>query len=137
MRAVGIALDIRTFEFATFYADVQRGAFQVFSLRWVGGNDDPDIFTDVFYSKSVPPSRRNRGYYNSPEADRLIEEGRSTTNEAERKRVYGQLQELLARDLPYVNLWYFDNVAVRSRRLAPLTISPSGNYDFLKTAELR
>lgn len=135
LRAVGIALDIRTFEFATFYADVQKGAFQLFSLRWVGGNDDPDIFTDVFYSKSVPPSRRNRGYYDSPEADRLIEAGRATTDQAERKRIYARLQELLGRDLPYVNLWYFDNVVVRSRRLQPLTIGPAGSYDFLKTAE--
>lgn len=135
LREVGIALDIRTFEFATFYADVQKGAFQLFSLRWVGGNDDPDIFTDVFYSKSVPPSRRNRGYYDNPEADRLIDAGRATTDQAARQRIYAQLQELLGRDLPYVNLWYFDNVAVRSRRLAPLSISPSGSYDFLKTAE--
>lgn len=136
LRAVGIALDIRTYEFATFYADVQKGAFQLFSLRWVGGNDDPDIFSDVFYSRSTPPNRRNRGYYNSPEADRLIEAGRATPGQAQRKVIYAQLQELLARDLPYVNLWYFDNVAVRSRRLMPLNISPSGSYDFLKTAEL-
>ena len=39
---VGIALDIRTYEFATFYADVTRGAFQMYSLRWIGGNEQPD-----------------------------------------------------------------------------------------------
>src|ERR1035438_2149623 len=35
---VGIALDLRSYEFATFYADVTRGAFQMYSMRWVGGN---------------------------------------------------------------------------------------------------
>ena len=49
LRAVGIALDIRSYEFATFYSDVTRGAFQLYSLRWVGGsNQDPDVFENVF-----------------------------------------------------------------------------------------
>ncbi len=66
---VGIALDIRTFEFATFYADVQKGGFQLFSLSWVGGNEDPDIFENIFHSGSFPPKRSNRGYYSSPKVD--------------------------------------------------------------------
>jgi peptide/nickel transport system substrate-binding protein len=36
---VGIALDLRSYEFATFYSDVTRGAFQMYSLRWIGGNE--------------------------------------------------------------------------------------------------
>ena len=56
LRQVGIALDIRSYEFATFYADVVRGAFQLYSLRWVGGsNQDPDIFENVFDSASFAP----------------------------------------------------------------------------------
>src|SRR5207247_5193513 len=50
LRDVGIVLDIRTFEFATFFSDVTRGAFELYSLRWIGGNEDPDIFEYVFHS---------------------------------------------------------------------------------------
>ncbi len=76
LRQVGIALDIRSYEFATFYADVVKGAFQLYSLRWVGGsNQDPDIFENVFDSASFAPKRANRGYYSNPEVDRLIAEG--------------------------------------------------------------
>ena len=32
-------VDIRTFEFATFFADVTKGAYQIHSLRWVGGSN--------------------------------------------------------------------------------------------------
>ncbi len=61
LRAVGVALDIRSFEFATFYTDVLKGAFQLYSLRWVGySNQDPDIFEDAFHSASFPPKRANR-----------------------------------------------------------------------------
>src|SRR6185369_510967 len=34
---VGIELDLRAYEFATFFADVLRGNFQLFSLQWTGG----------------------------------------------------------------------------------------------------
>ena len=136
LRDVGIALEIRSYEFATFYSDVVKGAFQLYSLRWFGGNEDPDIFEDVFHSASFPPQRANRSYYSNPRVDQLIDEGRSTLDQAERKKIYGEVQEILARDLPYINLWYLDNVVVHSTRVRKIKVSPSGNYDFLKTAEL-
>jgi len=136
LREVGVALDIRTFEFATFYSDVQKGAFQLFSLRWVGGNEDPDIFEHVFSSKSFPPKRGNRGYYSNPKVDDLIDDARSTVDRERRKRDYDAIQHIVAEDLPYVNLWYYDNVLVHTARVRNLEVSSSGSYDFLKTAEL-
>jgi peptide/nickel transport system substrate-binding protein len=133
---VGIALDIRTFEFATFYADVQKGAFQMYSLRWIGGNEDPDIFEHVFHSASVPPKRANRSYYSNPRVDALIDEGRRELDQARRKQIYAQIQQILAEELPYINLWYLDNVLVHSQRVSNVQASHSGNYDFLVTAEL-
>jgi peptide/nickel transport system substrate-binding protein len=46
------------------------------------------------------------------------------------------VQQILARDLPYINLWYFDNVVVHSRRVRNLRLDPPGNYDYLTTVEL-
>jgi peptide/nickel transport system substrate-binding protein len=136
LREVGIALDIRSFEFATFYADITRGAFQLFSLRWIGGNEDPDIFEHVFASTSTPPKRANRGNYSNPEVDRLIDDARASVDRQRLKADYDRIQQIVARELPYINLWYSDNVLVHSRRLRNLHLSSSGNYDFLKTAEL-
>jgi peptide/nickel transport system substrate-binding protein len=135
-REIGVVLDIRSYEFATFYNDVVKGAFQVYSLRWFGGNEDPDIFEDVFHSASFPPKRANRSYYANARVDQLIDEGRSVLDQNQRKKIYAEVQQLLARDLPYINLWYLDNVVVHSKRVRNLRVSPSGNYDFLKTAEL-
>jgi peptide/nickel transport system substrate-binding protein len=136
LRTVGIALDIRTFEFATFYSDVERGSFQLYSLRWIGANEDPDIFYYAFHSSSFPPKHANRGYYTNPELDHLIDEGRTTVDQQRRKEIYARVQQILARDLPYINLWYFDNVVVHSRRVKNLQLNPPGNYDFLETVQL-
>ena len=76
LREVGIALDIRTFEFATFFADVTSGSFQLYSLRWIGGNEDPDIFEYAFHSSRFPPKGANRGFYSNPRVDTLIDQAR-------------------------------------------------------------
>lgn len=136
LRDVGIALDIRTFEFATFFSDITKGAYQMYSLRWIGGNNDPDIFEYTFESSRMPPKGANRSYYSSADADRLIDAGRRELDPAKRKAIYAELQQDLARDLPYINLWYLDNVVVHSRRVRNIELSPAGNYDFLTTSEL-
>jgi peptide/nickel transport system substrate-binding protein len=136
LRQVGIALDIRTFEFATFFSDVTHGLFQLYSLRWIGGNEDPDIFEYIFHSSKFPPNGANRGYFADPRIDALVDQARHELDQNTRKQLYAEIQRTLADQLPYINLWYFDNVLVHSKRVRNLTLNPSGNYDFLKTAEL-
>jgi peptide/nickel transport system substrate-binding protein len=136
LRAVGIMLDIRSFEFATFFSDVTHGAFQMYSLRWIGGNEDPDIFEYAFHSAKFPPNGANRGFYSNPRIDGLIDRARREIDPKVRKPLYAEVQRTLAEDLPYINLWYLDNVLVHTRRVKNLKLNPAGNYDFLRTAEL-
>jgi peptide/nickel transport system substrate-binding protein len=136
LHEVGVALDIRTYEFATFFSDITKGAYQMYSMRWIGGNQDPDIFEYVFDSASFPPKRANRTYYSNPRVDALIREGRGTLDQEKRKLIYAEIQRIVAQDLPYINLWYLDNVLVHTNRVRGIELNPAGNYDFLRTAEL-
>jgi len=136
LRAVGIVLDIRSFEFATFFSDVTHGAFQMYGLRWIGGNEDPDIFEYAFDSAKFPPNGANRGYYSNPRVDALIDRARREIDPKIRKPLYAEVQRILADEVPSINLWYLDNVLVHTRRVRNLKLNPAGNYDFLRTAEL-
>lgn len=137
LREVGIALDIRTYEFATFFSDITKGAYQMYSMRWIGGNQDPDIFEYVFDSESFPPKRANRTYYSNPRVDSLIRDGRTTLDQRKRKAIYDEVQQIVAEELPYINLWYLDNVLVHTNRVRGIELNPAGNYDFLRTAEVQ
>lgn len=136
LREVGIALDIRSFEFATFFSDITHGEFQLYSLRWIGGNEDPDIFEYAFDSARIIPNGANRQYYSNPRVDALIAKASTQVDQNARKQDYAEIQQILAQDLPYINLWYFDNVMVYSKRVRGLEMNLSGSYDFLRTAEL-
>jgi peptide/nickel transport system substrate-binding protein len=136
LRDVGIVLDIRTFEFATFYADVSKGLFQLYSMRWIGGNEDPDIFEYVFHSSKVPPKGGNRGFYQSARVDALIDQARREIDPHVRKELYAEIQQILAEEVPALNLWYPDNVLICNRRVKNVVLGISGDYNFLRTVEI-
>jgi len=136
LRRVQVQLDVRSYEFGTFFADVSRGAFQFYSLRWIGGNEDPDIFEYAFHSSKFTPNGANRSFYSNPKVDALIDQALSELDQGRRKQLYAQLQRILAEDLPSINLWYLDNVLVHSRRVTNISLNPPGNYDFLRSAEI-
>ncbi len=132
----GIGVEIRSFEFATFYEDIKRGNFQLFSLVRLG-IADPDIYQLIFHSSSVPPAGANRGRYINPELDRLIELGARFADPAERRPYYLQAQEIVARDLPYVSLFIKENVAVMPASLEGYRNFPSGQFHSLRRAHWR
>jgi peptide/nickel transport system substrate-binding protein len=131
LRDIGITMEIKGTEFATFFADVIKGNFQVYSLRWVGANTDPDFFNYVFHSKAVPPNGANRGHYASARVDELIEFARREVDVEKRAQAYREIQEILAAELPYISLFYMDNVCVSNKRIDGIRLYPAGDFDFL------
>jgi len=136
-KRVGIALDLRSLEFATFYSDITHGSFQLYTLRLVGGNNDPDIFEYVFSSKKTPPNGANRGHYRNPQLDALLDQARAEMDREKRKVLLSQIQKIVAVDEPFINLWYVDNVCVRRKRLTNVVLPPAGDFDFLDLARLQ
>jgi peptide/nickel transport system substrate-binding protein len=136
LRQVGIQMNIRSNETATFAADVEKGNFQAFSRQWVGGNNDPDIFNLIFHSAMTPPNGANRGFYANEEVDRLIEAGRREVDPEKRKAAYQQIQRIVADEVPYISLWYLDNVVVYNKRVSGMTLYPAGEYEFLADIQL-
>lgn len=136
-RRVGIVLDLRPLEMATLLSDASRGSFQLYTLRWVGANNDPDIFDYVFNSQRMPPLGANRGHYRNPALDALIDQERIEMDQAKRKAILAEIQQIVAEDEPYINLWYADNVCVHRTRVTGITLAPSGGYDFLETVSIQ
>lgn len=127
---VGIDVELRTYDWATFYGDIKAGRFQLYSLSWVGIKS-PDIFEYVFHSNSVPPTGANRGRYNNAAVDRLIERAGTTSNMDKRAALYRELQAELLQSLPYVPLWYEEHFFVSRRGIEGYSIAADGNYDGL------
>ena len=125
LKQVGINMQIQSNEMSTFFADIGKGNFQMYSLSR-NGIADPDFYYVIFYSKNIPPDGQNRGYYNNPKLEQLILQGRSTFDRARRKPVYAEIQKIVQEDLPYISLYMQNNVAVMRSNIDGYVQYPAG-----------
>ena len=131
LRLVGIELDVRSYEFATFYADVLSGNMQMYTLQWVGVTD-PDMLRRLFHSEQVPPVGFNRIYYRNPDVDRLIDLATSALTDADRQRYYSDVQKAVAEDAPYISLWHKTHIAVTRPNISGMRLSARADFLALK-----
>jgi peptide/nickel transport system substrate-binding protein len=125
MREAGIALEIRSLDWGTFFDDVKHGKFQIYGLTWVGIKT-PEIYRLAFHSRSVPPAGANRGRLQDAGLDQLIER-------QDWKQVTLRVHDLL----PYVPLWYEGQFAASSKDIIGYTPAPDGNWDGLAAIKKR
>jgi len=130
---IGLGLDIRSYEWATFYDDIRRGNFELYALAWVGVRD-PDVYYRIFHSTMQPPTGTNRGAYANPEMNALLVAARATEDRTERRRLYAAVQQLAAEDLPVIPLWWAENVVVKNRTLRGFRPAPDGDLRSLASA---
>jgi peptide/nickel transport system substrate-binding protein len=133
-KRIGVDLELRPLEFATFYTDITKGNFQLYTLRWVGANNDPDFFEYAFGSHKIPPAGANRGRYRNAQLDALVDRARVEPDREKRRALYSQVQQIISTDLPYLPLWFQDNISVHRRRIENILLGPGGDYDFVAGA---
>lgn len=128
---VGIRVQLRTYDWGTFYGDIKAGNFQMYSLSWIGVKT-PDIFKYVFHSESIPPHGANRGRFVSDTVDRLIEMAQTVSGQKAQSRIYREVQQNIHEKLPYVPLWYEDHTFAADNSISGYRLNLYGNYDGLR-----
>lgn len=140
LKAVGLPVQIETFETPTLIEQLNKGQFQMTTLRWVGGNQDPIFLYDLFHSGEIPtaarPNGRNRQRYRNPELDRLLSEAIGSTDRERAKALYTQAQQIVSRDLPMLPLWYPDVIVIARKGVGNIKIDASNDFSFLRSVTI-
>ena len=135
LKEVGIPVDIQTSEQNTFLDELRRGNFQFAYSTWVGGNQDPIFYKDLFATSEIPTqtrSSRNRSRYSNPELDKLLEEAVNTFDRQRGRELYTKIQEIVSRDVPVVPLWYMSNIVIARKNVGNIQVNASGDWGFIK-----
>ena len=129
LAAVGIRVRVQSTEWGSFFDAVRGGRFQMYSLAWVGVTQ-PDVLRQLFHSASVPPAGANRGRFADPAVDALLDTA-AATDPARHNAPYQDAQRRIHAKLPYVPLWYEDNVAAVRAGVRGYALRPDGAWDAL------
>jgi peptide/nickel transport system substrate-binding protein len=132
LKAVGIDVSIRVVEWAAFLKEfVNPKKFDAVILGWTIPRD-PDAY-DVWHSSKTGPAELNHVSFKNDEADALIERGRRTFDQEERRKAYARFQEILAEEQPYVFLYVPDALPIVAARFRGIVPAPAGiSYNFIK-----
>jgi len=126
-------------ESASFFGNLSKGIYPTALVDWYPDFLDPDNYIQPFMScgKGSPNvgcedgAAQSRGsFYYSDRANQLIEQSRTEQDEAKRQTTFGELQELLAKDVPYVPLWQTKDYAFAQNNVDGVAINPSQNFPF-------
>ena len=132
LQEVGIDVQIRVVEWATFLKEfIFPGNFDATILGWTGG-PEPDQY-NIWHSSKTGARELNFIHYRNAEVDELLERGRRTFDQTERKRIYGRFQEILAEEQPYTFLYVPEALPVVARRFRGIEPAPAGiSHNFIK-----
>lgn len=137
---IGIEVEVRAFEFGTFFMDIKKGNFELSSMQ-TSPIAEPDMAYTYYHSSRVPTpaeiNLHNRWRYRNPELDGLLEAGRRELDRDRRRAIYADVQRILATDLPVVPLWHEDNVAIMNLDLRDFHVLPNARFRGVVTARKR
>ena len=111
LKAVGIEVRLEPVSQSDWYPRLIQGAINFSPIRWSQRPDPDGLFTILLQSDGFANSTK----YKNAEYDAIIEKARNSKQLEERKSLYHQAERLLARDLPYVPLFFsVEYAAMRS-----------------------
>ncbi|MBN1141127.1 MAG: peptide-binding protein [Deltaproteobacteria bacterium] len=125
LREVGIEVRLRVIEWASFLKEfINPGKFEATLLGWTVP-PDPDGY-NVWHSSKTKVGELNFIHFNNPEADELLEQGRRTLDQEQRRKIYFRFQEILAEEQPYAFLYVPDALPVVAARFRGIEAAPIG-----------
>ncbi|MBB5163750.1 ABC transporter substrate-binding protein [Mycobacterium sp. AZCC_0083] len=101
LKPLGITVNIRTVDFATWLDEQNTGNFDMLMMGWLG-NIDPD---DFYYAQHHTDGSSNAQKFSNPDVDRLLDAGRVEVNRQARQQDYAKAATIIADQVSYIYLY--------------------------------
>jgi peptide/nickel transport system substrate-binding protein len=138
LQAVGFTVKIETYEWNTFLGRVNpglEGKADMAEMAWM--TNDPDTVPYLTLRTDAMPDKGgfNSGYYSNPEVDKRLEQARKSTDQAERGKLYGEVQALVHEDAPWLFVANWKQNAVTTAIVEGFKLQPSFLLDLRSVAK--
>lgn len=127
LKEVGVEAKVEFREWASVFTQL-RGATlnqHLFTLGWVTTNADADYsLYALFHSKQVPPTGWNTSRYANPRVDVLLEAARQSLDQSQRARLYGEVQDILAKEMVWIPVYNTKEIVVTRSYVKGFQVHP-------------
>ncbi|MCB1497892.1 MAG: ABC transporter substrate-binding protein [Bauldia sp.] len=125
---VGLKVKIETYEWNTFLGEVNpglEGKADMAEMAWM--TNDPDTLPFLALRTDAFPDKGgfNSGYYSNPKVDELLEKARTSTDQAERAKLYKEMQTIVREDAPWAFIANWKQNAVSTAAVEGFSLQPS------------
>jgi peptide/nickel transport system substrate-binding protein len=119
---------LKSTEWEQYQTIYKQGAYDLFILGWFPDYPDGDDYLSPFL---VDGGFFQNGYKNA-QVDKLVADEQGTDNQAKREQIFGQLQDIAAKDVPFIPSWVGQNTAVYGAGMSGVesTLDPSFIFRF-------
>jgi oligopeptide transport system substrate-binding protein len=100
---LGVEVNIAQSDSASFFDDLDRGRFQMFSIGWIMDYPDPEDIIDLLFHTT---SRQNNTGYSNPQVDQLVQQARTEQDVNRRLQLYQQAEQIILDDSPWIPLYF-------------------------------
>ncbi|MEE1939170.1 ABC transporter substrate-binding protein [Streptomyces sp. TRM 70361] len=120
---------VRSVELEQYEKDIDAGKYGVYVKGWVPDYPDPDNFTAPFFGEG---NVLRNGYDAGRIAGELLPRTAAMTDRADTVEDFGEIQDIVARELPILPVWQGKQYAVAHQDVSGLewTLDPSTVFRF-------
>ncbi|SFJ35959.1 oligopeptide transport system substrate-binding protein [Terrisporobacter glycolicus] len=124
---LGVNVTISSQDWNVFLETRKQGDFQVARDGWLGDYNDPVSFIDIW----VTGGGNNNAQWSNKEYDKIVSEIKSTTDAKERYAKMHEAEDILAKDMPIIPIYFYTDLYLISDKLEGMYTSPLGYKYFM------
>jgi peptide/nickel transport system substrate-binding protein len=127
LKEIGVEARVQFLDWGTVFKEVRGDTLSrhLFTLGWVTTNADADysLFA-LFHSKQAPPAGWNTSRYANPRVDALVEQARKSLNQPEREKLYGEVQDIVAKEMVWIPVYNTKEIVVTRAHVKGFQVHP-------------
>jgi glutathione transport system substrate-binding protein len=137
LRVIGVNVQIQALEAGQRVEKVENwqdpatAPVRMYYVGWSASTGESDwALRPLFATESMPPKSFNTAYYKNPAVDADLAKALSTTDAAEKTRIYAGVQQTIWKDAPWVFLATLQLVSVHTKNLSGVYVMPDRSFNF-------
>jgi len=107
---IGVKLNLELMANPTLRDKIDKGDFELCLGAWSPDFADPYMFMNFWFDSAKAGLPGNRSFYKNDQVDELVRKAEVSSVVEERKKLYGEAQDIIMQDAPYIFLYQIQTI---------------------------